>query len=331
MTRTAIAIAVAAALAVPAVAGADTDRAKQLFEQGRKALASGQLERACKRFAASHEAEPSVGALLNLGECRQRQGRLATAWRTFGEAARLARDADDRKRAAYAGSRAAKLEVRLSFIELEVSPETAALDELEITLDGEPFDPELFNRAVAVDPGEHEVVARASGHRELRVPVSIEGDRAREEIAVTLEPGADGGGDAGSPEKGVSPAPPSSPVDDRRSDAGGGPRRTIALAAFAVAAVGVAGGSALGLSARGRWSDARACEDEPPCLEPDAELADSARSRANLATGAFVVAGLAAGVGLWLYLTGDDGDERAVTVAPAIGRDLGGLAVTGRF
>src|SRR5689334_14611288 len=87
--------------------------AEKLFRDGRALIKQGKLAQACEAFAASNKLEPSVGTLLNLGDCRAKLGQTATAWASFVEAGRLAKKQNDRRQA-EADRRTAELEPRLS-------------------------------------------------------------------------------------------------------------------------------------------------------------------------------------------------------------------------
>src|SRR5262245_38802765 len=79
--------------AVPA--RAQSAAAERLFLDGRELIKQGRLAAGCAKLQASEELEPSVGTLLNLGDCRERLGQTASAWAAFRKAEAIARR-DDR-------------------------------------------------------------------------------------------------------------------------------------------------------------------------------------------------------------------------------------------
>src|SRR5262245_8861552 len=97
-----------------AEAGSDTDRiaAETLFVEGRKLVEEGSVEAGCAKLAESQTLDPAVGTLVNLADCHERLGRLATAWREFREAAALAARKSDARREELAMSRAERIEPR---------------------------------------------------------------------------------------------------------------------------------------------------------------------------------------------------------------------------
>ena len=61
-----VALCLVLTLAGPAWADGDKAAAESLFQDGKAAMKQGKYEQACTLFTASFDAEPSVGALLNL-------------------------------------------------------------------------------------------------------------------------------------------------------------------------------------------------------------------------------------------------------------------------
>src|SRR5689334_1434029 len=86
----------AIAMIVCALGGvAHADRADVLFKKGKKLLAEKHYAEACAAFEDSDRLDPGIGAKLNVARCYQEWGRLATAWRWFGDAERMAQSAKD--------------------------------------------------------------------------------------------------------------------------------------------------------------------------------------------------------------------------------------------
>ncbi|MDI1428889.1 tetratricopeptide repeat protein [Polyangium sorediatum] len=150
---------------------ADKAVADKLFDEGRALLDQNRLPEACLKFAESDRYDPSVGTRLNLGDCHERQGKTASAYGHFGEAARLARERGDKSRETVAEERRRALEQRLSRIQITAS---SSVTGLEVLLDGKVLGPAVFGTALPVDPGSHVVEARAPGragfHEEKVVP-----------------------------------------------------------------------------------------------------------------------------------------------------------------
>src|SRR5258705_11524929 len=110
-------------------------------------MVDGKLAQACAAFEASNRVEPRGGTLIRLGECREQNHQLASAWSAYKDA--LNRVKDPRKRE-LAAARVAALEPRLSYLTVSV-PEDSRVDGLVITRNGGAPDLGLWNRAIPVD------------------------------------------------------------------------------------------------------------------------------------------------------------------------------------
>src|SRR5215470_17557485 len=124
MTRASRWFAAAAAAWLGAIcpdARAQSAEAEALFRDGRSLIKAGKLAAGCDKLAASERLESSVGTLLNLGDCREKQGKLASAWAAFRQAEAMARrTGGDDRRQAEAGRRAGLLEPRLANLTIQV-------------------------------------------------------------------------------------------------------------------------------------------------------------------------------------------------------------------
>lgn len=168
-------------LAVTARVAVGEPTADRLFREGRALMKEGQVAAACDRFDDSQRLEPSVGTLLNLGNCRERMGQLAVAWAVFEAAHELAERRRD-ARAREAARRAASIEPRLAYLTTAVrSPPSALI----VQRDGVSIDAAIWNQAVPIDPRDYTITAAAPGYRTWSTSVHlIAGQRA--EIAIEL-------------------------------------------------------------------------------------------------------------------------------------------------
>lgn len=313
----------------PAAAqGGDEATAQALFNDGRRLMESRDWEGAADKLRASDRASPSVGARLSLGDCYRELGRTASAWGAYNSAVNLARRQSDERRAQIATERAAALERQLSYVVIEVA---AAPPGLEIIWDGELRAPALWGQRFPVDPGEHSVAARAPGHRPWQERVAAGPPGARIVVAVPA----------------LTPAPdPARDEDDGDDDGEDGELETrdgvpaswttgrkAAIGVAAAGAVGMIAGSVFGLSAQSKWSDAEdRCNAALECDRTGVDLAADARRAGNISTVAFVAGGVAIGgaAALW-FLAAPAGGDAVTAVAPTVGPEMTGLAVTGRF
>jgi tetratricopeptide (TPR) repeat protein len=152
------------------IAHADPAAAEALFREGRSLLERGELTSACEKLEASNALEASAGTLLNLADCRLKQGRTATAWAHFLSAGRLAQNQGRPEQASEAKRRASELEPKLSTLTL-VAP--AAPAGLEVRRAGQPVLAASFGSPVPVDPGLVVIEASAPGHEAVRLEVTI--------------------------------------------------------------------------------------------------------------------------------------------------------------
>jgi hypothetical protein len=134
-----------------------------LFRDGRELLKAGQIPEACEAFARSQHLEAKVGTLLNLADCRERQGQTATAWSLFLEAKQLAATAHD-PRQREAEKRASVILGKLSYLTLSVARERR-VEGLVIKRNGVAVDQALWNTAIAIDPGDLVIEASAPRYK----------------------------------------------------------------------------------------------------------------------------------------------------------------------
>lgn len=177
---------VAFLLVIPAAASAETGKsaaeasatAHSLFVEARSAMEKGAYDDACPKLEESMRLDPAVGTQLNLGECYEKAGKVASAWAAFLDATSMAKASQQPAREKLARARAKALEARLPKLVLDV--DTSAEPGMEILRDGALVGAASFGTAIAVDPGAHDVVASAPGKMSWRTVVEAkEGQVAR--------------------------------------------------------------------------------------------------------------------------------------------------------
>lgn len=272
----------------------DATEARRLFDQGVALLAEKRDAEACPLFERSLATFPGNGTRGKLAECYERVGRVASAWRTYREVARVAAEAGDTVRYGIAEERAQALAPRLGH--LVVVPPVEPPRSFVVERDGVAVT--TFGEPVPTDAGVLTISASAPGYRTATVRVRVvDGQVTRFDVPRLQKEGA--------PPKRVdvvaaAPAPP----PPRRAGAW---RMPVAagLAGGGVLAVGI--GSVLALSAKGTYDDAfdgghcdrvsRACD------AAGQDATDRARSRATAGTVLFVAGAALAAGGVVLYLT----------------------------
>jgi hypothetical protein len=318
-------------------AHAQSAEAEALFNDGNKLMAEGKLAPACDAFEASNRVEPRAGTLIRLGECRERNQQLASAWSAYKDA--LTRVKDPRKRA-IATAKARALESRLSYLTVVVSDDIRIAG-LTLARNATPLDPMLWNRALPIDGGDYVIAARAPGHEEWQTTahIPIEGAKVSVEVPKLMELSKL---TAPPTPAGANPSRPPSltePRDHGTMQPKGvfTTRRKISIGVAGASVVSMIAGAVLGTIAKGKQSDAyRLCPDPAtPCTQADQAnaLLQSSRHRAfeaNVAFGIAAAAGLGAGV-LWLTGAPDEENPRRVSVVPSVMPGETGGVIMGRF
>ena len=302
--------------------------AEALFREGRRLMKEGKVAEACDKLEASARLDESVGTLLNLGDCRERNDQLATAWAAFLKAASVANTKHD-DREAIAKQRATALEPRLAFLTISV-PEASLVDGLVIKRNDAPIDPALWNQGVPIDIGSYEISGQAPGHEPWSTKVQIRADAQKQSIEVPrfkqLRDLAVA--EAVAPHAGAAPlAEPAQHDDD--DDAPRPSRfttlRKISIGSAALGVVGIAGGLRYGLVAQDLDRQANAICPQTTCSDAHARALNRSAKRDALASEVMLGAGGAAIAGaavLWFV-----GAPATVTV----GDHQAGVALAGSF
>jgi hypothetical protein len=179
-------IASAMALTPPTAAATDGDdllMAEALFRDGRELLARRDYAHACPKLAESYRLDPATGTLLALALCHEGQGKLASAWGEYVDAASRSRAERRSDRESAARARAADLEAKYSTLTI-VLAEGAALPGLEIRRNGLAVAAVWFGTPIPVDGGTVTVEASAPGHSSWRSQLAIAGYGDHQTIVV---------------------------------------------------------------------------------------------------------------------------------------------------
>src|SRR4051812_39657412 len=85
--------------------------AEALFNDAREAMARKDFDVACRKFRESDRLDPALGTRINLANCEEQRGQLATAWALFRQVQEKLPPTD--ARAPIARDRIAKLDARV--------------------------------------------------------------------------------------------------------------------------------------------------------------------------------------------------------------------------
>jgi hypothetical protein len=301
MHRIALRLALAAPLVIPLagrIAFADvTDPAgaETLFRQGRASAEAGDYPRACFAFAESHRLDPTPGALLNLADCEEHTGRLASAWSHFLRVVSLLPDTDERR--AVARQRADTVAPRVPWMTITLAPD--APRDARVFRDDVEMDGPRLALPLPVDPGQHSVLVVAPG-REARGTTVIAIERETVRVEASAGP--------------VVPHAPERPAH--------GHTAAWLVGATGIAAVGV--GTYFGARALAERSMSDASCTGGVCSNPTGLIAyESARSDARASDVALGIGVVSLAVGGYLLFT-SRGDAHAGTAFRVTATGVGG-------
>src|SRR5579864_3248529 len=150
-----------------------TSISQAYFFQGRDLMAQQRYAEACVMFERAQASQVTIGVLLNLGDCYEKIGRLASARSKFEEAEFASRAAGD-SREGYARERAASVEGRTPRLSVEASS-LGRLAGAELRLDGKQLPESQWATAIALDPGRHTLDATAPNKQAWSVTFNLEG------------------------------------------------------------------------------------------------------------------------------------------------------------
>jgi hypothetical protein len=199
---------------------------------------------------------------------------------------------------------------------------------LEITRDGVAVGPAQWGSMVPVDPGPHEILARAPGRQTYSRSVNAEEGVVLDFELPALAPSTD---------PAAAPTPPSSPPLEEKAPpaAHSGPSPWVyALGGAGIVGLGV--GTTFAFMAMSDNKDSKAnCRTDDPnkCTAEGIEQRNSAIKKGNAATVGFVVGGVGIASALVVWLLGSSGDAQktGVTAGGNIGQNGGELHLSGSF
>ena len=306
----------------------DRAAAQRLFEDGQVLFKEGKTAEACSKFEGAAALVGSPGVRLNLARCWEKVGRTASAWTKYDEALVAAERAGDRAAATAARQGRAALEPRLTKLVIAFTDPGSATG-VEITRDGEALPASILGSEVPVDPGEHEVGARAAGFKPWSTKVNVAGEGSTARVSIpALEREAVPPPPAGEAAQTAAPAP------GGEASTPGAPSRSLAITGLVTAGVGIVGlglGTYFGVTAESKWHQAN--RSGGTCADAACPgLTQTASNDATLSTVFFVAGGVlaAAGVTLWIVAPKGGASERAA-LTPLVGHDVAGLGVGGVF
>jgi hypothetical protein len=290
----------------PAAKGpVDAAGAATLFKEGREAAKRGDYAAAHPKLAESLRLDPATGTLINLADCEEHLGRLASAWQHYGLAGEsLPRDDD---RLPLVQKRIAALSPRLP--RLTVVLAAGAPREATVTRDGVELGAGSLGAALPVDPGQHTITVAAPGRAKQSFPASIREGEAKQIEVGPGPPLPPGGG-------GVPPQP------------GRGPLWTIGFVSAGIGVAGVGAAIGTGVAILGDHAAVVAgCPKPAACNQDGYDAAQRGKTLTPINAAAWAVGAVGLGVGVTLIVVGrkPPSPSAGLLVLP------GGAAIGGSF
>jgi tetratricopeptide (TPR) repeat protein len=302
---TGISYLLALGLALPSARAQEPDggreraAAEALFEAGHAAMDDGDFDTACQKFQASMELDPAPGTLMNLGNCEEKRGHVASAWERYIAAQRDLPESDRRRQ--FAQHKVVELEPsvpRLTLVLADGAPDSTEVKREDIDLTGS------IGVALPLDPGSYSIRVSAPGYEERDFDVELALGEQRE---LQIYPG----------DRMPDPAPVSRIGAEEPRHFGPLTKREWGYVAGAVGVVGVGTALTMGaLAYKKKRTMAEHCNSVT--LSCDGTGDDARQAGATFATVADVAGGIglaALGAGIYLVLTGDDAEGGVADVA----------------
>lgn len=292
--------------------------AQTLFDEARTLFSQGRTSEACDKWASSYKLDPRLGTLLNLAICHEKQGKLATAWTEYNDAATQARREQRAEREKYAKQHVDELAPKLPRIKLQVA-DAARVPGLVVTLDGANVSEAAWGTSIPVDAGEHALHASAPDREPWDQKVRLDGPG---ETPVQVPPLAAKAG-AEKPAVARPPPPPreTQSPEPAPSESSGGRTAGFILGGVGIAVIGV--GAVFGVITLNKRSDAEELCRTSNCVGAQ-EMNDSAKTTAWVSNGAIVAGAIALGVGAVLVFTSGSGSTHVRASATPGGAMLSG-------
>ena len=306
----------------------DAVAAEALFQEGRARLEAGDFALACPKLAESLRLDPATGTLIALAACHEKEGKLASAWAEFTDAAGRATREGNEERRQLALVRAEQLKSRLSTLTVRVSDDVAATPGLTIMRSNRRLGAGEWNLPLPVDGGTYTIEISAPGRLPARLSLEVprEGSPVVVNVpALALEPPK-------KPEiaRASEPRPPPPPTREK------------SLSRLEWVGIGSAGAGAVTLGVGGYFLAqmfSKKGEADPNCGGPKNNQCDGegfpdqadAAHYGRLATGFGIAGGVLVATGASLFFVGRSTRDEPAQVSLTVVEGGGALHVHGAF
>lgn len=154
----------------------DVAKADALFREGRTLMKKGDYETACPKLEESYRLDPAAGTGINLGDCFEKRGKVASALIAYQAARALLQPGDPR--IGPVEKEISSLEKRAPRLTIKLAP--GAPEGTIVKRDGREVEPSKLGVPVAVNPGKYKIAASAPGRDTAVFRVSLVEGKSRE-------------------------------------------------------------------------------------------------------------------------------------------------------
>ena len=162
----------------------DQTLAQSLFDEAIRLMEAGKFSEACPKLAESQRLDPGGGTLLNLGLCREKEGKLASAWAVYDEALSQAIKDGRKDRETIARAAVDQLNGKLAKLVIDVSDAARRTAGLSIQLDGAPIRQAAWGVLTPIDRGDHTIVVTAPNKRDYTTKVTVVNDGDVQHVSI---------------------------------------------------------------------------------------------------------------------------------------------------
>ncbi len=167
---------------------ADIATARELFREGLALSRQEKWEEARVKLEQSLSLKQTPLTYYTLAVAEKKSGHPVAALEHFKVF--LAQPQNEKTEGFVPGAEQAVAELERMVARVTITVAPANIPELEVTVDGQPVPEVAFGRPRLVDPGRHEVEARAPGYLSARDSFSVEAQRGAS-VSLTLTPSGD--------------------------------------------------------------------------------------------------------------------------------------------
>jgi hypothetical protein len=211
----------------------------------------------------------------------------------------------------------AALAMRIPALHVQVDPREA-----RVVLDGRVLSASEIDTPFPVDPGKHEMLARAEGHQETKHTVTLAEGAGVTRVVIELPPVV-----APPPPAPASPRPRSTPARAMVAE----PIYWPAGVALALGLSGMTVGTVCGIVAASTVEDVRSRCIGNECLASDGPLIERAGTLADVSTVTFIVGGIGVGAGVVLAILPPTRDMPATPRTMVLQVGPNAFTLRGRF